>query len=109
MPKPLRVISEELHLSAATVDVHADGMRTRHATSDGQIESSQPGLPAGAAVAVSAAVSKWQADTSTLYEQLVGHGDGLRSGAAAYHEADQQGAAEIDAAGQKAAELDLGL
>jgi hypothetical protein len=109
MAEPLRVVSEHLHVSAATVDAHADSMRARHVVSDGRIESSQPGLPASAALAMSAAVSKWQAEGSALYGQLVDHGHGLRSGAAAYHLTDQQSAAEVEAAGRKAAELNLGL
>lgn len=109
MAVPLRVVTEDLQVSAATVDVHADGMRARHATADGKIESSQGGLPAGAATAVGTAVAKWQADTSALYGQLVGHSHGLRSGATAYHVADEHGAAEVDAAGRAASEIDLGL
>jgi uncharacterized protein YukE len=109
MAEPLRVVSELFHVSAATVGAHADSMRTRHAASDGRIESSQPGLPAGAAVAVGAAASKWQTDTSVLYEQLVDHGHGLRGGAAAYQSTDEQNAAEVEAAGLKTSGLDLGL
>jgi hypothetical protein len=60
-------------------------MRARHGAADGRIESSQHGLPAGGAVAVGAALAKWQADTSALYGQLVERSQGLRSGAAAYH------------------------
>jgi hypothetical protein len=107
--EPLRVITEDLQGSAATVDVHADGMRARHGAADGRIESSQRGLPAGAAVAVGAALAKWQADTSALYGQLVERSQGLRSGAAAYHLADEGGAAEVDAVGRRLSELDLGL
>lgn len=109
MAEPLRVITEDLQVSAATVDVHADGMRARHGAADGKTESSQHGLPAGAAVALGAAVTKWQADTSTLYGRLVDHGQGLRDGAMAYRIADEDGAAEVDAAGRRASELDLGL
>ena len=109
MGQPLRVVTEDLRVSAATVDVHADDLRARHAAADGKIGSSQRGLPAGSAVALGAAVTKWQADTSALYEQLVGHSHGLRSGAAAYQVADDSGATAVDAAGDGIADPDLGL
>ena len=38
-----------------------------NAAADGKIGSSQRGLPAGSAVALGTAVTKWQADTSALY------------------------------------------
>ena len=65
--------------------------------------------PRAPAVALGAAVTKWQADTSALYEQLVGHSHGLRSGAAAYQVADDSGATAVDAAGDGIADPDLGL
>lgn len=109
MPQPLRVVTDDLSVSAATVDTHADQMRARHATADAKMESASAGVPAGSAVALGAALTKWQADTSTLYGQLVGHGHGLRSGAQAYSTVDSGGAAEIDAAGHRVPLPDLGL
>ena len=67
MPEELRVNPEDLHLSAATVDVHADNMQARHFEADGRMEAAQPGLPAGSAAAVTGAVAKWQADTSAIW------------------------------------------
>jgi uncharacterized protein YukE len=110
MTEPLRVVTEDLQVSAATVDMHADGMRAHHAAADGRIESSQRGLPAAAAVAFGAAVAKWQGDTAALYRQLVDHSQGMLSGAAGYHLADQSGAADVDAVGNRMpTEPDLGL
>jgi hypothetical protein len=48
MTEPLRVVTEDLQVSAATVDMHAHGMRAHHGAADDRIESSQRGLPAGA-------------------------------------------------------------
>lgn len=70
MPE-LRVSPEDLQVSAATVDVHAGTVRTRHAAADGQIEGAQRGMPAGAAVALGAAVTKWQTDTAALASRLL--------------------------------------
>jgi hypothetical protein len=109
MPQPLQVVTDDLAVSAATVDTHADRMRATHAAADEQIEGACSGVPAGGAVALGAALSKWQADTSALYGQLVGHGHGLRSGAQAYTSVDGSAATEIDTAGQRMPVPDLGL
>lgn len=107
MPKSVRVVPEDLHMSAATVDVHADNVHARHAAANGRIESAQTGLPTASAVALGAAVTKWQADTTAVFGQMVGHSEGMRLGAAAYLGIDQQSEAEITAAGDQM--LDLGL
>ena len=109
MPERLQVVTDDLAISAATVDTHADGMRARHAAADDKIAAASRGVPAGSAVALGAAVTKWQADTSTLYGQLVEHGHSLRSGAHAYLRIDESAAAGLDAAGRQAPVPDLGL
>lgn len=107
MPQPLHVVTGDLTASAATVDTHADQMRTRHAAADQKIEASNSGIPAGSAVALGAAVTKWQADTTALYSQLVGHGHSLRSGAHAYAQVDEHAGDEIDAAASRMPDLGL--
>ena len=109
MPEWIRVVPEDLQVSAATVDVHADEMHVRHATANGRIEAAQFGLPAGAAAALNTAVTKWQADTATLFGRLVGHSTGLRVGAASYQQTDEHSAGEITATGGRVTGLDLGL
>ena len=109
MPQPLQVVTDDLAVSAAAVDTHADRMRARHAAADEQIDSACSGVPAGGAAALVAALSKWQADTSALYGELVGHGHGLRSGAQAYASVDIRAATEIDSIGQRMPVPDLGL
>ena len=109
MPDEVRVTPEDLHLSAATVDVHADDMQARHFEADGRMEAAQPGLPAGSAAALTGAVSKWQADTTAIFGRMVDHSDGLRTGAAAYVQADDDSAADIKRAEQAVSDLDLGL
>ena len=91
----LRVSPEDLQVSAAIVDVHADAVRTRHAAADGQIEGAQRGLPVGAAVALGAAVTKWQAVSAALVGRLLDDSAGLRAGAAAYVTTDQDHAAAV--------------
>jgi uncharacterized protein YukE len=107
VPELVRVVSEDLQMSAGTVDAHADDLRTRHATADGRIESAQRGVPAGSVAALMSAVAKWQGDSSALFGRLVDHGHGLRAGAAAYERTDHDGATAIAAA--ERSELDLGL
>ena len=109
MPEPVHVVAEDLQISAATLDVHADDLWTRHATADGRIESAQRGVPAGSVVALMSAVAKWQGDSSALFGRLVDHGDGLRAGAAAYLQTDHDGATALAAPSAGRSELDLGL
>ena len=92
----VRVTPEDLHLSAATVDVHADSMKARHFEADGRMEAAQPGLPAGSAAALTGAVAKWQADTTAIFGRMVDHSDGLRTGAAAYVQTDDEAASDLD-------------
>jgi len=63
----------------------------------------------GSAAALSAAVAKWQADSTVLSGNLVGHGEALRGAAARYMGTDEDKAAAIEAAGDQATTLDLGL
>jgi len=108
VPEPVHVVAEDLQMSAATLDVHADELWTRHATADGRIESAQRGVPAASVAALMSAVAKWQGDSSALFGRLVDHGDGLRAGAAAYLQTDHDGATALAAPGALS-ELDLGL
>lgn len=107
MPKAVRVAPEDLMTSASTVDAHADTMRSAHATAQANIEAAHIGVPGGAAVALTAAVTKWQADSTAMFAQLVGHAEALRDGARVYVQVDEHGAAAIDSAGNDI--VDLGL
>ncbi|MCB0940697.1 MULTISPECIES: hypothetical protein [Mycolicibacterium] len=64
VPNTVRVVPEDLHLSAATVDMHADTVRVKHASADGRIEGAQRGLPASSAAVLISTVAKWQADST---------------------------------------------
>ena len=109
MPERMRVVPEDLHLSAANVDVHADEVHAKHFAADGRIEAAQVGLPAGSAAALGSAVAKWQADTTTLFTRMVEHSSGLRTGAADYQQTDHDGAGEIDSAATAISPDDMGL
>jgi hypothetical protein len=109
MPDWIRVVSEDLQVSAATVDVHADELHLRHGAANGRIEAAQVGVPAGSAVALTAAVAKWQADTAVLFGNLVDHSQALLGAAAGYTSTDEHNAAEIEAAGDEVPTIDLGL
>ena len=105
----VRVVPEDLQVSAATVDAHADGVRAKHAAAVAQIEGAQKGLPAGAATALGAAVTKWQADSTAMVRRMIDDGNGLRSGAAAYTAGDQDAAAAVQSAGNQIRPEDMGL
>lgn len=109
MADSIRVVPEDLHMSAGTVDVHADNVQLRHATADGRLEGAQPGLPAGSAAALETTVAKWQSDTAALFGRMVDHSTGLRAGAAGYQETDDAGASAIDAAAATINPDDMGL
>jgi uncharacterized protein YukE len=108
MPE-LRVSPEDLQVSAATVGVHADTVRARHAAADGQIEGAQRGMPAGAAVALGAAVTKWQTDSAALVGRLLDDSAGLRAGAAAYATTDEDSATAVASASHRIRPEDMGL
>ncbi len=101
MPEQVRVTPEDLQVSAATVDAHADNVRAQHFAADSRMEAAQPGMPMGSAAALGEAVTKWQADTSTMFGSMIEHAHGLRTGAAKYIQADQSAGAEISQAGRQ--------
>jgi hypothetical protein len=84
-------------------------MKVRHFEADGRMEAAHPGLPAGSATALTGAVAKWQADTTAIFGRMVDHSHGLRVGAAAYVQADDDSSTDIKRAEQAVSDLDLGL
>jgi uncharacterized protein YukE len=109
VPKEVRVTPEDLHVSAATVDTHADNVQAQHFAADSRMDAAQRGMPAGSAAALATAITKWQADTSAMFGKMIDHAHGLRTGAAAYQRVDTDGATDIENAGRPTSELDLGL
>jgi hypothetical protein len=105
----IRVVPEDLHVSAANVDAHADELHLRHAAANGRIQAAQVGVPTGSAAALSVAVAKWQTDTSVLFGNLLEHGRALRSAAAGYVGSDDDNAADIEAVSDQVSTLDVGL
>jgi hypothetical protein len=105
----VRVVAEDLKLSASQVDGHADGLRLAHGAADGQIEGAHSGLPAGSAAALGGALAKWKSETAVHYTRMADHSTGLRSGAAAYGDTDAQSAADLAAVEDAVPSLDLGL
>lgn len=109
MSKIIRVVPEDLQVSAAKVDVRADELHLKHTAAIGRIEAAQVGVPAGSAAALSVAVAKWQVDTTVMFGNLVQHSEALRGAAIGYETTDEHNAAAIDAVGDEASTLDLGL
>lgn len=107
MPEAVRVAPEDLLVSASTVDAHADTMRAAHVAADGSIEAAEAGVPAGSVVALTAAVTKWQADSTVLFGRMSEHAEALREGAVAYAQTDEHSATAIDPAGDDI--IDIGL
>ena len=104
-----RVVPEDLQVSAATVDVHADEVHVRHTTSDGRIAAAQLGLPTASSAALSSKVAKWQDDTATMFGRMVDHSAGLRAGASLYQQTDNGAASEIASAAAAISPDDMGL
>ena len=109
MPAQVRVVPLDLQVSAGTVDAHADVMKARHAAADGLVEISQRGMPTSSAVALGAAMAKWQADSARLFGRLVDHSTALRTGAAAYVRTDQDSGADIEVAAASIRPEDMNL
>jgi uncharacterized protein YukE len=109
MPEHVKVTPEDLHVSAGTVDTHADNVRAQHFAADGRMEAAQPGMPMGSAAALGAAVTKWQAETNTMFGRMVDHAHGLRTGAAKYEETDRSAGSDIEQAERQIGDVELGL
>jgi uncharacterized protein YukE len=109
VPEHVKVTPEDLHLSAGTVDTHADNVRAQHFAADSRMEAAQAGMPLGSAAALGAAVTKWQADTTTIFGRMVDHARGLRTGAVRYTETDQSAGSDIEKAERQISDVDLGL
>jgi uncharacterized protein YukE len=109
MPKHVEVTPDDLHLSATTVDAHADTVRARHFEADGRMEAAQAGVPAAAVSALSSAVTKWQGDTTAIFGRMVDHAHGMRAGALAYAQTDESSRADLEHAEQRIPVVDLGL
>lgn len=109
MSQVVRIVPEDLAVSAATVDAYADTVHSRHLAADGRIDAALPGLPPSAATALSRAVSKWQADTTAIFQRMIDHSDDLRAAAAAYQQTDADSSAAINSVDEQLSELDLGL
>jgi hypothetical protein len=84
VPRSLRVTPEDLLVSAATVDAHADGLWQQHGSADGRIEAAQVGVP-------------------------VDHAQSLSAGAAAYEQTDAHNATDLNQMSEQVTDLDLGL
>ncbi len=102
MPRPIRVVPEDLHTSATKVDNHAEELEARHTSAHGRIEAAQVGTPAVSAAALSAAVAKWQTDSSTLVGNLLQHGEGLRGAAVRYTSTEESNTSDVTAVGNEA-------
>jgi uncharacterized protein YukE len=109
VPKHVEVKPEDLHISAATVDAHADTVRARHFDADGRMEAAQAGIPAASVAALSSTVTKWQGNTTTIFGRMVEHAHGMRRGAVAYVRTDQSAETDLKHAEQQIGEVDLGL
>ena len=109
MPEVIRGVPEDLRVSAADVEGHADELQARHVAAHGRIEAAQAGVPATAAVALSAAVAKWQIDTAALFGNLMHHGGALRGAEAGYVETEDSNSEAINEVGAEGSAVNVGL
>ena len=109
LPKAVRVVPEDLHVSASTVDAHGDELWFRHGSADSRVEAAQAGVPAQAATALTGALTKWQADTTALFSRFVELSEALRTAAVDYTQTDAHNAARIAVVGDQVTMDDLGL
>jgi hypothetical protein len=105
----VRVVPGDLHLSASKVADHADDLQVRHAAANARIEAAQAGVPAAAAVALDAAVAKWQTDTTVLFGNLMQHGELMHQVSVGYVATEESNTADIAAVGEQGTALDATL
>lgn len=98
----LRVDPDDLSDSANRIDRLVTELKSSHEAAHGRIEAAQAGQVGLSGVALKALVTKWQADTTALVEQLTTHGQAFRSAATAYRETDARAACTIKNAGNEA-------
>lgn len=99
MSEVIRVVAEDLHVSAAKVEGHAEELHARHTAAHGRIQDAQAGVPAGAAAALSAAVAKWQGDTAIQFGKLMEHSGNLRGAEVGYTATESRSSEAIDTVG----------
>ena len=109
MPETIRVNPEDLRVSAAKVDGHAGELQAQHVAANGRIEAAQSGVPAGAAVALSAAVAKWQVGTADLFGNLMNHSEAIRGAEVGYVATEDHSAEAINAVGAEGSAVNVGL
>lgn len=106
MASVIEVVSEDMWASAERTQLHAVDLQLRHGAADSRIAAAQTGVPAGAAVALGAAVTRWQTTTAVLSATLAQHGIRFGVCEALADSADRDSGALLDAVGQV---MSLGL
>jgi uncharacterized protein YukE len=98
--EPIRVVPEDLRVSACTVESDAEELQVRRTSAAARIEAANAGVPAGAAAALSAAVAKWRMDTDRHFSALSDHSTGLGRSAAAYRKTEEGNARSVTSVGR---------
>ncbi|MCG5431057.1 hypothetical protein LV457_01940 [Mycobacterium sp. MYCO198283] len=99
MAQVVRVVPADLDRSATKVTDHAEGFDARHSLTQTRIGESQAGMPAAAAAAIGATLSKWQDDSAAIRLQLDGHSVSLRAAATGYAATESGNATDLAAVG----------
>lgn len=102
MRDQIRVVPEDLQLSASKVAGHAEELRARHIASDSRIGDAEAGVPAASAAALSAAVTKWQVDTTALHGFLTSHGQAMGAAASAFTTTEERNTSGVQEVGGRA-------
>ncbi|BBZ20836.1 hypothetical protein MGAD_51710 [Mycolicibacterium gadium] len=104
MGKNLEVDPVEVRMAADHVDVAADGLRSDHGVAQERIGTARAGWIGNSGDALAKVATKWEADTTRHYNELIAHVEDFKSAAASYVGTDNQQSTEIENAGR-----DLGL
>jgi WXG100 family type VII secretion target len=97
MQDRIRVTPEDLLISGARVNGHADDLEAHHAASHADIHAAQAGMVGASAAAMEAKLTQWQSTTVALTNRLTDHARALTSGGMQYSQSDRKNAAIIAA------------
>lgn len=107
MANVVRVVPENLLLSAGHVEAHAGDIAARHGAALGRIAAAQKGQVGRSAVAVAAAAARWQTVSAALQARMADHSRALHTSGLVFEATDQDSAARLDGIGDGPSARDL--
>jgi uncharacterized protein YukE len=95
----VRVNPDDLLVSGARVDFHADGVLADHRVADARIGAAQAGWVGLSASALALKAAQWETVSAVLVGKLADHARALRTGAATFEFTDTDNARRIGEVG----------